>query len=118
MENNSKHHETPSSDRSELKEKIVIVVEWIKAHKKEIAMGTLTVLFFAATGECIRLNKQNSSLVYLIGQLDGEIDFLTIANEELKNELYSLAGDATRCGSSVGGQILSAARYNKVSLYS
>lgn len=91
------------------------VVGWIKGHMKEILIGSLSSALLYALGKNANLKDQNNLLTLRIGKLEVENGCLKEMAELHNRNYLSLAGEATRCGSSLGGQILSEARYNKFS---
>ena len=101
--------------KKDLKDKSKKIVTWVKVHKKEILIGSLSSTLFFALGKNSNLKDQNTCLSIRVGKLEAENSCLKEMIEVHNKNYISLAGEATRCGSSIGGQILSEARYNKFS---
>ncbi len=118
MEEKIKEELSVIDEKESVMEKVQIVMEWAKEHKYEISISVLSAALILVTGRNIHLNKTNHSLLHLVGQMDAEIGCLSMENESLIKEYYSLASEALRSGSSIGGQILSDVRYNKPTLLS
>ena len=88
-------------------------LNWVESHGQEVAIGTLSLMFLIMAGSYVNLNRKKNVLAYYAIYLKNQVGCLQTSNSELRRELYSLAGDATRCGSSAGGQVLYAARNYK-----
>lgn len=113
------------NNESDFNEKMQAAWEWMKAHSKELAIGglsiTLLVVLRKYHGRGIQiqgllkekqtLSAENAQLLYKCNQLDDRAN-------NLEKLIYSLASDATRHRSSMGGQILANAKYNSPQLYS
>lgn len=112
-------------NRSELYEKMQAAWEWAKEHKKDIAIGGLSFALLVVIGkyhgrgtQIQELIKKNGFLSAKNGQSLSEISYLKDQLSEFKKAYYSLASDATRHRSSLGGQILADAKYSNSQLYS
>lgn len=114
MEERIKEELSVVDEKECLMDKVHIAMEWAKEHKLEIGIGVLSTALIIVTGRNIHLNKTNRSLIHLVGQLETEIGCLSMENESLIKEYYSLASEALRSGSSFGGQIMANAKYDKV----
>lgn len=88
---------------------------WLKSHQKELWIGALSSLLLISVGRNSRLNRQNILLMEWAKSKSEENASLFNMLQSCKTDYYSLAGEATRLGSSLGGHILSDARYSRFS---
>ena len=113
------------NNESDFNEKVQAVWNWTKEHGKELAIGGLSIAFLVALGKYHGRGIQIQALLKEKQSLSAEKAKLLYKNgvlEEQANSLrkmyYSLASDATRHRSSLGGQILADAKHSSPQLYS